>query len=147
MWKPTKPLFALFLAVGGAATTSGAPLPEDQPGPLEGKYRLLGQTNTSSRGPGARESTAFARAASRRTTITQNTIDIDGQTTIWEYTLNPKVGPLAIDLTFISLLGEKKKAVGIAEIRLTRIFRSPTNQASCFASICSAALLVPMPPP
>ena len=38
-------------------------------------------------------------------------------------------------------------AYGPAEIKFTRMSRSPTNHANCFASICSAALHVAMPPP
>ena len=38
-------------------------------------------------------------------------------------------------------------AHGPAEIKFTRTFLSPTNHASCLASICSAALHVPIPPP
>lgn len=119
------PLAVLLLTLPVAA-----PVPQMPPVPsLEGKYTLL--TSVANTGRGARGSggvnpfgeAGFSGPASarRETTITKDTIVIDGRTATWEYKIDPTTKPLGIDITITPLRGKKTKVLGILEVTGDRL--------------------------
>jgi len=114
-------LAALLLAVPVAAPAPNTPPPPS----LEGKYTLLTSiTNTGRRGPGGGgfggdlPGGGFSGPSTvrRETTITKDTILIDGRTATWEYKFDHTTKPMSIDITITPLRGKKSKVLGIVEI-------------------------------